>query len=124
MDQVREESTIIDEEARNMVSDKIMISALAVYLRSETMCVSSRVCSAYSCHNDRETSEDVARGVSLQPACRCKVAPISGGGEGACQASIVKFAQSLGDKNHKLRVPKHALLSQEHVRGQSVSSSS
>jgi len=65
MNQVREESTIVDEETRYMVSDKIMVSALAVYLRSESMCIASRVCSTNSCHNGRETSKNVTGGVSL-----------------------------------------------------------
>jgi hypothetical protein len=84
MDQVWEESTIVDEETRYMVSDEIMVSALTVDLRSESMCIASRVCSTNSSHNDRETSKNVTGGVSLQPACRCEVAPISSGGEGAC----------------------------------------
>ena len=84
MDQVREESTIVDEETRYMVSYEIMVSALAVDLRSESMCIASRVCSTNSSHNDRETSKNVAGSVPLQPACRCEVAPISTGGEGAC----------------------------------------
>lgn len=84
MDQVREESTIVDEETRYMVSDEIMVSALAVDLRSESMCITSSVCSTHSSHNDREPSENITGGISLQPACRCEVAPISSGSEGAC----------------------------------------
>lgn len=84
MGQVREQSTIVDEEARHMVPNEIMVSAGAVDFRSETMRISTRICSTHSRDNDRETSEDVAGCVSLQPACRCEVAPVSGGGEGAC----------------------------------------
>jgi hypothetical protein len=65
MDQVREKSTIVDEETRYMVSNQIMVSALAVDLGRESMCIASRVCSSRSSYNDRETSEDVAGGVSL-----------------------------------------------------------
>lgn len=88
MDQVREESTVVDEEAGDMVTHKVVISTLAIDLRRETMRIPARICSPHSRHHDRETGEHVAGGIALQPACRCEVAPISSGREGACEGSV------------------------------------
>jgi hypothetical protein len=121
MDQVWEESTIVDEETRYMVSDEIMVSALTVDLRSESMCIASRVCSTNSSHNDRETSKNVTGGVSLHADVRLLQSPVG--------VKVPVESQSLSSRTffwvgyHKLRVPMHGLLSQEHARGQSVTSS-
>ena len=65
MDQIWEESTVVDEETRYMVSDEIMVTALAVNFRSESMCIACRVCSTNSSYNDRETCKNVAGGIPL-----------------------------------------------------------
>lgn len=60
MNKVRKVGTVIDEEGRQMIADKVLIAASAVDLGCKAMCVAAGLCTADGSNYHGEASEYLA----------------------------------------------------------------
>ena len=76
MNEIREVRSIVDEERRQVVANKILIAALGVDLRRKAMRIAAALATTRTRYNNGEAGEDLANSTLLQPACRGEVAPV------------------------------------------------
>ena len=77
MDEIREGSSIIDEEGRQVVSDEILITACAIDSSGESMRISTTLAPARTGYHNRETGKYLADFPLSEPTRRGKVTPIA-----------------------------------------------